>query len=264
MSTKAPEPSLESALSAVPSPFRQRILRSFVALRRAFLEGQHDSCGLRVGHFAEALLRLLQQQLTGTSIPFGTRITNFSEECAKLERVPQAAGHESLRVLIPRALNFVYTLRSKRGIGHVGGDVDANQIDGATAVRVADWCTCELIRLFHALSLEEAQAIVDAMSVRQLPQVWAVVGRRRILDTSLDYKSQTLLLLYSDAQTGVPSEDLYEWTEHPNFAYFKRDVLRTLHKARLVEYDRETEIVLISPLGVRRVEDELLPKLPPR
>jgi hypothetical protein len=205
----------------------------------------------------------LQQQLTGTSIPFGTRITNFSEECAKLERLPQAAGHESLRVLIPRALNFVYTLRSKRGIGHVGGDVDANQIDGATAVRVADWCICELIRLFHALSLEEAQAIVDAMSVRQLPQVWAVVGRRRILDTSLDYKSQTLLLLYSDAQTGVPSEDLYEWTEHPNFGYFKRDVLRPLHTARMVEYDRETEIVVISPLGVRRVEDELLPKLGP-
>lgn len=261
MSTRAADPALEAALSALPDPFKGRVISSYVGVRSAFLEGNHDACGLRAGHFAEAVLRFLQHHLTGSSIPFGTKIGNFIDECAKLQRLPKTAGDESLRVLIPRALDFLYSLRNKRGIGHVGGDVDANQIDAATAVRVADWCVCDLIRLFRSISLEEAQAILDAISVRQLPHVWSVVGRKRILNTSLDYRSQTLLLLHADAQTGLPAEDLYQWTEHSNYTYFKRDVLRALHKARLVEYDQETQMVIISPTGVKRVEEELLPRL---
>ncbi len=57
------------------------------------------------------------------------------------------------------------------------GDVDANEIDAATGVRIADWCICELIRLSHTISLEEAQAICDAIAVRQLPQIWDVFGK---------------------------------------------------------------------------------------
>jgi hypothetical protein len=48
-------------------------------------------------------------------------------------------------------------MRNKRGIGHVAGDVDANAIDIATMARTADWIVCELIRINHGLSLEEAQ-----------------------------------------------------------------------------------------------------------
>jgi hypothetical protein len=60
-------------------------------------------------------------------------------------------------------------MRNKRGIGHVGGDLDANSIDISAMAKVADWTVCELIRLYHGLSLEEAQDIVDGLAVRQLP-----------------------------------------------------------------------------------------------
>ena len=40
-------------------------------------------------------------------------------------------------------------------------------------------------------------------------------------------------------------------------------MLRALHQKRFVEYDQETDTVLIAPTGVRRVEEELLPKLTP-
>ena len=156
---------------------------------------------------------------------------------------------------------FLYTLRNKRGIGHVGGDVEANIIDAATIARVADWCVCELIRVFHMLSLEEAQALLDAVAARQLPLVWAVAGKKRVLRPGLDYPSQTLLLLYADTSEGVPSDDLLKWVEHSNAAVYRRDVLRRLHKLRLIEYDEDLGIVIMSPAGVRRVEEELLPKL---
>ncbi len=204
------------------------------------------------------MLRLLQDRLAGSYIPFGTKIGNFEDECRKLGQTQTTVAPESLRIIMPRGLAFLYTLRNKRGIGHVGGDVDANAIDAATMVRLADWCLCELIRVVHALSLEEAQALLDAVTERQLPEVWSVAGKKRVLNPSLDYKSQTLLLLYGDPDIAVPAEDLFVWTEYSNMSVYRRDVLGMLHSQRLIEYDRETETVTISPTGIAKVEQGIL------
>ncbi len=60
-------------------------------------------------------------------------------------------------------------------------------------MRNADWVICELIRVFHGLSLEEAQVIVDAIAMRELPDIWAVAGKKRVLKKGLSFKLQTLL-----------------------------------------------------------------------
>lgn len=258
MSTPKPKVSLEDALAGIAPTFRGRLLKSYNGLKTAFVEGNFDACGLRAGRFCEVLLRWTQNELRNSYTPFGTKITNFKMECEKLENAPQSAGHESVRILIPRALNFLYTLRNKRGIGHEGGDVDANEIDAVTATRVADWCVCELVRLKYPLSLEEAQAICDSIAERQLPQVWEVFGRRRVLVPGLSYSDKTLLLLYSSSEPALPSEDLFDWTEHSSQSVYRRDVLRFLHNKRLVEYDEDIQMVAISPLGISKVERELL------
>jgi len=261
MSTSGDKPTLEAALAGIPTQFRSKLITAYRDLKAAYVEGKHDTCGLRAGRFAEVLLRLLQNHLTKTFTPFGQKIQNFTDECHKLERLAQTAGPESLRLLIPRALNFLYSLRNKRGISHVGGEVDANAIDAATCVRVADWCLAELMRIVHTVSLEEAQELLDAISAKQIPHVWAVMGRRRVLHRGLDYPSQALLLLYSAAENAIPVEDLFDWVEHPRLANFRADVLGRLHEARFIEYDKETQMVVLSPKGVDRVENEILPSL---
>lgn len=154
------------------------------------------------------LLRFLQEQLTQTHIPLNRRLRNFTDECVRLEKLPKTSGDESLRIIMPRALDFLHTIRNKRGVAHESGDVDANEIDAATCVRVADWCLCELIRLFNSVSLEEAQDLVDAVAMRQTPDIWSVSGKKRVLDSSLNYRDQSLLLLYSEPETAVPAEEL--------------------------------------------------------
>ena len=258
MSTPKPDIELKDALAGIDSSFRGRLLKSYNGLKTAFLDGNYDACGLRAGRFCEVLLRWAQNEVMGSFTPFGTKLTNFKGECEVLENTPKTAGHESVRILIPRALSFLYTLRNKRGIGHEGGDVDANEIDAATAVRLADWCICELIRLQYPISLEEAQALCDALAARQLPQIWEVFGKKRVLIKGLNYPDQTLLLLYSSHDSAVPSEDLFEWTEHSNQASYRKDVLKRMHKNRMIEYDQESQMVAISPLGIERVESELL------
>ena len=155
---------------------------------------------------------------------------------------------------------FLYTMRNKRGIGHVGGDIEANRIDSATVARVSDWIICELIRIFHNLPIEEAQDLVDSLSYRNLPHVWEVAGKKRVLIKGLSKKQRTLLLLYSEPNSFVLAEDLLDWVEYHSLPLFRRDVLKKLHEDMLIEYDSESEIVYLSPLGSKEVEESILGK----
>lgn len=261
MSTGSQALDLDTALSSLPATLRKRLCRNYATLKKQSLESQYDAIGHQAGRLSEVLLRVLQHLLTGQHIPLSQNLTNFKQQCETLEQTPKTAGPDGLRILMPRALSFLYTLRNKRDAGHTGGEVDANEIDALTAIRVGDWCMCELIRVCHSMPLGDAQLLCDAIAERSLPAVWNILGRKRILDTSLSYRDQTLLLLYSETDTAVPTEDLFEWAEHSNRSYYRRDVLGRLHKTRLIEWDRETEMAIISPTGIAKVEEEILPGL---
>jgi len=262
--TQSSTPSLHEALASIPKKFRTRILATYEEIKKRFNEAlydsEYDSAGLSTGKFVESVLRFLQQELTGASTPFGQHIPNFPDECRKLIQLPSTAGHESLRVIIPRALVFLYTLRGKRGIGHVGGDVEANAIDVATIVRTCDWVICELIRIFHGLSLEQAQVLVDTLATRNIPDIWEVAGKKRVLRTDLNARERALLLAYTDVSAGVLIEDLFAWVEYSDLSMFKRTVLNPLHKAKLIEYDKDSDAVFLSPLGAEEVESKILRK----
>jgi len=261
MNTRNPNLSLERALSALPASLQNRLVKNYATLKNQSLEGKHDTIGHQAGKLAETLLRVLQHTLTGSYIPLSKRLGNYKSECEKLERQPGPAGPEGLRILMPRALSFLYTLRNRRDFGHVGGEVEANEIDSSTATKLADWCMCELIRVSHNIPLEDAQLLCNAIAERRLPAIWSVMGRKRVMDVSLSYRDQTLLILYTEMEAGVPTEDLFEWTEHSHRANYRRDVLAKAHKARLIEWDKETEMAIISPKGIREVENTILPKI---
>ena len=139
----------------------------------------------------------------------------------------------------------------------VAGDVDANAIDIATMTRTADWILCEFIRINHGLPLEEAQDLVDGISVRQLPHIWHVAGKRRILKEGLSAADKALLLLYGEQNSAVLLEDLRDWIEYSNPSIFKT-VIVGLHKQRLLEFDTESESITLSPKGVAYVEANLI------
>lgn len=261
MNTNDPNLNLDNVLSSVPTSLRKRLVKNYSTLKKMSLDNQHDAIGHQAGKLAEVLLRILQNILTGTYVPLNRGLGNFNGECSKIENTAKTAGPEGLRLLMPRALLFLYTMRNKRDFGHAGGEVDANEIDALTAMCLADWCMCELIRVCHNLPLEDAQLVCNAIAERRLPVIWNVIGRKRVLDTSLSYIDQTLLLLYSEIETGIPTEDLFEWTEHSHKSNYRKNVLSKLHKDRLIEWDRETEMAIISPKGIDMIEKTILLKI---
>jgi hypothetical protein len=108
MSTAKRKDVINEALKAIPSNFRKHIFKTYRDLKTCHTEGKFDASGLSAVKFCESVLRFLQNHLTGKSIPFGTAIANFPDECAKLVTHPKNSGNESLRVVIPRTLTFIY------------------------------------------------------------------------------------------------------------------------------------------------------------
>ena len=68
---------------------------------------------------------------------------------------------------------------------------------------------------------------------------------------------KTLLLLHGCVGP-IDEAELIGWVEHPKASLYRRDVLRRAHRAKLLEYDEPTKTVVISPLGVERVEKQIL------
>jgi hypothetical protein len=258
MSEKKPDISTDIAISGIPDAFRKRLIQQYKEIKSLFKQGRFEFSGLKVGKFCETLLRFLQDKLTGTYTPFGNKLSNFIEECDKLSRTPKTAGHESLRILMPHALKFLYSVRSKRSIGHIGGDIDSNEMDGMVCAKLTDWIMGELIRIYHGLSIEDAIAIVHSLSTKEIPVVWEVAGKKRILNPALEYKEKVLVLLYSTPDFVVPVEDLFEWVEYSKANLFKTNILKPLHDKKFIEYDRDSGMVILSPKGVSEVEQKIL------
>lgn len=146
---------LENALANLPKQFRSRLISSYLSVKKGHLEAKYETSGLSAGKFCEVVIRLLQNEVTGSNTPFGKPVPNMADECRKIITTQNKTVSESIKIVIPRALIFLYTMRNKRGIGHIGGDIDANRIDGETINRTADWILCELIRLYHKMPIEE-------------------------------------------------------------------------------------------------------------
>ncbi|MGA8145975.1 MAG: hypothetical protein WB870_00170, partial [Gallionellaceae bacterium] len=90
------------------------------------------------------------------------------------------------------------------------------------------------------------------------PDIWEVGGKKRVLRDDLDFKQKTLLLLYSSIDSAVLAEDLFSWTKYSNFAVYKKKVLGQLDTTNFIEHDRDSDTVIISPVGIKYIEEQIL------
>jgi hypothetical protein len=253
---------LDVALGSIERTFKNKIIDTYLELKhrafKAVYNKEYDGVGISAGKFCETMLRFLQKIITGEYTPYSSPIENMGVELNKFEKSPKSSANESIRLIIPRTILLIYTLRNKRGIGHVGGDIEANSIDISTIVKLADWIIVELIRIYHTMSFEDAQALINSINSKEIPSIWEINGKKRVLQAGLDNKDKILLILYSDINNFCAVEDLFEWIEYSNISVFKNKLLKNMHSDNLIEYDTELEFVHLSPIGIQEVEQRIL------
>jgi hypothetical protein len=250
------------ALTAVPDGLRQPLIACFNEIARNFAERRWEPAELNGGKFCEVVYTILDGAITGSFAASPSKPAKMLDACRSLEARPASTGRvgdRSLRILIPRVLPILYEIRNNRGVGHVGGDVDPNFQDSVAVYEMASWVMAELVRIFHQVSLGDAQETVNALVERKHPVVWQHGQVRRVLDPSLPKGDQSLLLLYS-VNSWAEEKDLAQWVEYVNLTQFRNRILIPLHEQRLLEYDRKLRRVHLTPLGSEDVEQRLLPK----
>jgi hypothetical protein len=239
------------AFGTLPAGLREPLLAEYRSIVQSYLERRWTPTSLSGGKFCEVVYTIVDGFGSGSYSNSPTKPSNMMQACRALEN----RGHvpRGFQILIPRLLPALYEVRNNRGVGHVGGDVDSNQMDSAAVLSLASWIMGELVRVLHSTTTVEAQRIVDSLSTRRIPLVWdGPTGMRRVLDPEIPLKDQILLLLDSKAEPAATA-DLLLWTGASDRSYFRRQ-LRALRDLRMIELSTDESLANILPPGSVRVE----------
>src|ERR1700733_15045854 len=139
------EPS--KVLTAIPAGLRDPLLESFREIATNFAEHRWEPSELNGGKFSEIAYTIVKGAISG-SYPAGpSKPRNMLLACQDVEKdpaQPNRAGDHRLRILIPRVLPALYDIRSNRGVGHAGGEVNPNFMDATVVYEMASWTLAEL------------------------------------------------------------------------------------------------------------------------
>jgi hypothetical protein len=232
-------------LKGIPEGLRKPLLEEYNSIIQQYLEKRWGPSELSGGKFSEIVFTILDGHAKSNFPPTPLKPPNFVDSCRKLENnshVPR-----SFQILIPRMLPPLYEIRNNRNVGHVGGDVDPNPMDSQAVVTMCSWILGELVRVFHNVSILEAQKAVNFITNRKIPLIWETEKIKRILNPKISLKDQILLLVGSSS-TKTKVDDIYSWIEYKDKGYFLKSV-RSLHKTRFVELSSNSMEVELLPPG---------------
>ena len=238
-------------LGLLPDGLRAPLLEEYQGIIQSFLENRWLPSELSGGRFCEIVFTIIEGYASGTYPTAPKKPQDFVASCRSLERntnVPR-----SFQILIPRLLPALFEVRNNRGVGHVGGDVDSNYMDATFVMTSCGWVMGELIRVYHNVSIQDAQSSVDSLAQRRIPLIWEGPNTRRVLQPNLTIRAQILLLL-ATSKGPVRTCDLLKWIEYKNVSYF-RTLLRKMHSQRFVELYDDGNSLEILPPGSKEATD---------
>jgi hypothetical protein len=237
--------------SRLPSPLVLELLAAHDEAKRNFYLGGLRLSEVEGGRFCEAAFRILEHVTAGTFTPLGKQL-NTDKLILRLVNLPQGSYADEIRLHIPRALRVVYDIRNNRDAAHLADGIDPNLQDATLVVSIIDWVLAEFIRLFHSVSADEAQRIVEDLVTRQAPVIEEFGEFLKVLNPKLTASDRLLVLLYQRGREGATLQELTEWV-HPRMrANIRRTLLRLEHDRALVHLNGSR--YLISRAGTLDVE----------
>lgn len=157
---------------------------------------------------------------------------------------------------MPRSLQLLYDLRNKRDVAHLGSGVSPNLSDSTAVISIANWIAAEIIRVFHQCPIEEAQEFVDSIIQKRTPLVYDNNEILRVLNPSLSYPDQVLVLLYHLHPSTSTVKELFQAVEHSHITRFKSNILQPLHDDAMIHF--KNDVVTLMPPGFVSAESVLM------
>jgi hypothetical protein len=211
--------------NSLPAKLVDELLAAYEEAKQNFYFGGLRLSAVEGGRFCEAAFRLLEYVTTSRSTPLN-RPLDTDKLIQMLSQLPSAAHPDSIRIHIPRSLRVVYDIRNKRDAAHLADGIDPNLQDATLVVSVLDWVTAEFVRLYHGVTADQAQGIIETLVTRQVPAVQDFGGFLKVLSTRLKASEYVLLILYERANAGATYDEIESWV-HPSM---RSNLQRTLRR----------------------------------
>ena len=237
----------------------EELLAAYVEAKENFYAGGLRLSAVEGGRFCEAAFRLLQQACGLPITPLGKQLKT-DEVIKALASVGAASAPESVRLHIPRALRVVYDVRNKRDAAHLADGIDPNLQDATLVATVIDWVLAEFVRLYHNVTPDEAQRLVETLVTRRAPAVQSFGSALKVLNPRLRAGETALVLLYHRGAQGATRGELEQWMPPAMRANLSR-TLSTLEDGKAFVH-RAGDRYLITLTGIDDVQRRMLYKLP--
>lgn len=234
-----------------------RLVECYTELKQNYYLGKHKPSELEAGHFTEIVIRILQYVTNPghNFTPLGTRLNNIDQEITRFARLPAASFHDSIRLHIPRAVYTIYGIRSRRGVAHIGDDVNPNLSDSTFVIATCDWIMTELIRLYYTSSLGEAQKLVNSITEKKAPIIQDFRGYLKVLNPKLSVPNKILALLYYRGEEGASTEELRHWVKTKTPSHIPTTLANLEHKRGYIY--RHNSQCYITHAGILFVEKNI-------
>lgn len=243
---------IQSQLASALSPkLVDELLEAHAEAKRNLYLGGLRLSEVEGGRFCEAAFRLLEQITHGSFTPLGTPL-NTEKIIQQVENLPKGSHPEAIRIHIPRALRLVYDIRNKRDAAHLADGIDPNLQDATMVTSVLDWVLAEFIRLYHNVTADAAQQLVDQIVTRAVPVIQDFNGFLKVLKPHLAVSDHCLVLLYQCDEQGATYKEIENWVRPQMRANLGRTLNGLADRKDLVHFDGSR--YFITRLGQKEVE----------
>lgn len=236
--------------AGMPAVLAREVIESFTEAKRRYFLNDFMPNAVEGGRFSEAVLRVLQWAASGAFAPLNDPKFKAEVVITYLSGLPGGSQPDSVRLHIPRAVRVIYDIRNKRNTAHLSDGIDPNFQDASIVIAVLGWILAELVRLFHAVSANIAQQMIDELVSREVPMIQVFDGKPRLLAT-LGASDHVLVLAYWAGASGVDRKELAGWVPRPMSTNLVR-TLKQLHEKHLLHYTEP--LVRITLSGQKSVE----------
>jgi hypothetical protein len=240
--------------AGLPGDVVDEVLEAYAEAKRRFYLGDHRPQAVEGGRFSEGVFRLAQHAAGLPITKIGKTLPGLDKLVPRLESAQQ--GNDSIRLHIPRTLKLIYDVRNKRDAAHLGDGIDPNLQDATLVVNNMDWVMAELVRIYHGVDANEAQAAIENLVSKDVPAVEEIDGQPVILK-DLPPKAQALLLLYRAGAQGASIDDLVNWLRLDRKDRL-RDRLKKLDSEKCVLHHPKSGVYYLTRKGIALVEEQKL------
>ena len=242
----------ELCSKGIPNELAEDLVTEYTKVKSAYYGQNSEKLYAAVSRFCETVFQILE---FATTDGYHKKV-RFSDLMRHLESLDRDEYPQSIRVVIPRVANALYTVRSERGDLHKT-EVSPTYIDNALAVSLCDWLLAEILRLYHSQEPGVISSVLCELSKKKYPVVEEFEDKGVMLHvpgSSID--DQILAALYGGERLKV-SEISRRIRSYPQL------VLQRLKRLKRTDrVDINDDGAKISSEGIRHLEERIKQAFP--